>query len=108
MYDIHRRMKRTQMYLDEEMSRLLAAESRRRGTTVSFLVREAVAAAYGNQTREGDRASVIRKIAGAWADRTDLPPTGDLVRELRRSTRLTRLVGESSNAKVSTRQRRHH
>ncbi len=96
------------MYLDEEMSRLLAAESRRRGTSVSFLVREAVAAAYGSRATEKDRASVIARVAGAWADRTDLPATGDLVRELRQSTRLTRLAGEPSNAKVSARQRRHH
>jgi hypothetical protein len=42
-------VRRTQLYLDEEMSRLLAAESRRRGTTVSWLVRDAVAARYGTR-----------------------------------------------------------
>jgi len=36
-------VRRTQLYLDEEMIRLLAAESRRRGTTMAALVRDAVA-----------------------------------------------------------------
>lgn len=108
MYGIHRCMKRTQMYLDEAMSRLLAAESRRRGTTVSFLVREAVAAAYGNQPMDKDRANIIRRVAGVWEDRTDLPATGELVRELRRSTRSARWKGGPGNAQISARQRRHH
>jgi hypothetical protein len=38
---MHHRVKRTQLYLDEETARVLAAESR--GTTVSRLVRDAVA-----------------------------------------------------------------
>jgi hypothetical protein len=35
-------MKRTQLYLDEEMARALAALSRQKRTTVSELVRESV------------------------------------------------------------------
>src|SRR5689334_18598388 len=79
-------MRRTQLYLDEEMSRRLAAESRRRGTTVSALVREAVAATYGRGTTD-DRRAIIHRLAGVWADRRDLGDTSEFVRSLRRSTR---------------------
>lgn len=99
-------MKRTQLYLDDEMSRFLTAESRRRGTTVSALVREAVAASYSRPEAD-DRSAIIRRLAGAWADREDIGPTATFVRELRRSTRAERWV-RGSGGKVSPGQRRHH
>jgi len=99
MYAIHRDMKRTQLYLDEEMSRLLTAESRRRGTTVSALVREAVATTYGRRTSDEGRA-IIHRLAGVWAGRNDLGETDELVRSLRRSTRPQRWV-RGQRAKVS-------
>jgi hypothetical protein len=114
-------MRRTQLYLDDEMSRLLTAESRRRGTTISALVREAVAAAYGRN--EGtDRPGIIDRLAGVWADREDIGLTEPFVRELRRSRRperWTHRVGaqqpdthhaetRAAGGKVSPRQRRHH
>jgi Ribbon-helix-helix protein, copG family len=99
-------MKRTQLYLDEDMSRLLTAESRRRGTTVSALVREAVAATYARQDTE-DRQAIIRRLAGVWADREDLGDTEEFVRSLRRSVRPERWTGGRSG-KVSARHRRHH
>jgi len=99
-------MKRTQLYLDEEMSRLLTAESRRRGTTVSALVREAVAATYGRPAGD-DRRSIVQRLAGVWADRPDLGRTDEFVRTLRRSTRPTRWA-RGARGKVSPRQRHHH
>ena len=75
-------MKRTQLYLDEDMARALAAESRRRGTTVSELVREAIATVYGRQARTECRA-IIHRLAGVWADRDNLGDTEDFVRSLR-------------------------
>src|SRR5262249_48182992 len=106
MYDIHRHMKRTQLYLDEEVSRLLAAESRRRQTTVSALVREAVATAYGRQDATA-RGAITRRLAGVWADRDDLADTATLVRAVRRSTRPRRWQ-KGGRAEVPARQRRHH
>lgn len=106
MYVIHHCMKRTQLYLDEEMSRLLTAESRRRGTTVSALVREAVVATYGRRTSDEGRA-IIHRLAGVWADRDDLTDTAEFVRSLRRSTRLERWK-QSGRAKVPARHRRDH
>jgi Ribbon-helix-helix protein, copG family len=106
MYGIHRHMRRTQLYLDDEMSRFLTAESRRRGTTLSALVREAVAAAYG-RAESADRGAIIRRLAGVWADREDIGPTASFVRELRRSTRPERW-SRGRSGEVSPRQRRHH
>ena len=106
MYAIHCHKKRTQLYLDEEMSRLLTAESRRRGTTVSALVREAVATMYGRRTSDEGHA-IIHRLAGVWAERADLGDTEELVRGLRRSTRPERWE-QGARAKVSPRHRRHH
>jgi hypothetical protein len=99
-------MKRTQLYLEEEMARLLAAESRRRGTTVSALVRDAVVKGYGRQGRD-DRAGIIERLAGVWADRQDLGSSGDFVRRVRRSSRSERW-GRGRGGTVSPRHRRHH
>src|SRR5262245_54620813 len=99
-------MKRTQLYLDEEMSRLLTAESRRRRTTVSALVREAVAAAYGQHTFD-DRRTIWHRLAGVWAEREDLGDANEFVRSLRRSTRTDRW-DQGARGKVSARQRHHH
>jgi hypothetical protein len=106
MYTIHRQVRRTQLYLDEDMARLLAAESRRRGTTVSWLVRDAVATQYGRQPG-GDRSAIIGRLAGVWAGRDDIGRTEEIVRRERRSRRSQRWVGRRGG-EVPPRQRRHH
>jgi hypothetical protein len=99
-------MKRTQLYLDEEMARLLAAESRRRGTTVSALVRDAVLKGYGRHA-EQDRGEIIERLAGVWADHPDLGSSKEFVRRERRSTRPARW-GQGRSGKVPPRHRRPH
>jgi hypothetical protein len=99
-------MRRTQLYLDEECARLLAAESRRRGTTVSALVREAVDQAYGKDSAK-DRHVLIERLAGIWSDRADLADTDAIVRSLRQSARPARWGGRQSG-QVPARQRRRH
>lgn len=103
MYAIHRSMRRTQLYLDEECARILAAESRRRGTTVSALVREAVEQAYGKGSAK-DRHVLIDRLAGVWSDRADLANADAVVRSLRQSKRPARWEGRSGQ--VPARQRR--
>jgi hypothetical protein len=99
-------VKRTQLYLDEEMARLLAAEGRRRGTTVSELVRDAIVRRYGRQAKE-DRGAIIERLAGVWADRKDIGDGDDFVRRMRRSARPSRWGG-GRGGEVSSRHRRHH
>lgn len=83
-------MRRTQLYLDEEMARTLAALSRQRGKTVSELVRESVREKY--MARRGiDKAALGRQLAGIWAHRGDLAHTGRVVRRLRKGRRVKRL-----------------
>jgi hypothetical protein len=99
-------MKRTQLYLDEDMARRLAAESRRRGTTVSELVRDALLKGYGRGAGD-DRRAIIDRLAGVWRDRTDLGATAAVIRRLRASAR-SRRWGGGGGGKVSPRHRRHH
>ncbi len=83
-------MKRTQLYLDEEMSRMLAVVSRQRGTTVSELVRECVREKFGRNDAF-DKLAIARRLTGTWKDRSDLGSTARLVRSLRKDTRRRRL-----------------
>ena len=84
-------MKRTQLYLDDDMARILATVSRQRGATISQLVRESVRATFG---RAGalDKPAMARRLAGIWKDRTDLGDTGRFVRRLRKGTGRRRLT----------------
>lgn len=82
-------MRRTQLYLDEEMARTLSALSRQRGASISELVRESVRLKYMTE-RAVDRAEIARRLAGIWADRQDLRKIEDVVRALRRGQRLRR------------------
>ncbi|MEE9568070.1 MAG: CopG family transcriptional regulator [Candidatus Binatia bacterium] len=83
-------MKRTQLYLDEEMARTLAVLSRQKGTTVSELVRESVQERYMNR-KDIDKVSLARQLSGIWRNRKDLRAIDQTIRRLRKGTRLKRL-----------------
>ncbi len=83
-------MKRTQLYLDEEMARTLAALGRQQGKTVSELVRESVEAKYMKR-KDLDKAQLARQLAGVWRGRKDLKNIDRILRTLRAGTRLKRL-----------------
>jgi predicted DNA-binding protein len=83
-------MKRTQLYLDEEMARTLAVLSRQKGTTVSELVRESVQERYMNR-KDIDKVSLARQLRGIWRNRKDLRAIDQTIRRLRKGTRLKRL-----------------
>jgi hypothetical protein len=80
---------RTQLYLDRDLHARLATLARRRGRTISDLVREALALVYGPAHAE-DAVRTLRGIEGLWADRNDLGDTDAYVRRLRRDTRRKR------------------
>ena len=50
-------MKRTPLYLDEDIARILSAVSRQQGRTVSELVRECVREKFGEEKRKQSSAS---------------------------------------------------
>lgn len=82
-------MKRTQLYLDDDLWRALHAKAHLGGTSISELVRTAARERY-MVNREKRRAAMLG-IVGLWKDRTDLPDTETYVRNLRNDDRLERL-----------------
>jgi predicted DNA-binding protein len=82
-------MKRTQLYLDEEMARILETLSRQKGTTISELVRTSLREHY-LQGKELDKVSLARDLTGIWKNRRDLKDIDATVRKLRKGSRLKR------------------
>jgi hypothetical protein len=80
-------MKRTQLYLDEEMARTLETLSRQKGTTISELVRSGLREQYMS-TKKLDKAALAQGLAGIWKNRGDLKDAEGVVRKLRKGSRL--------------------
>jgi hypothetical protein len=87
---LEERMKRTQLYLDEEIARTLETLSRQKGTTISELVRAGLRERY-MPSKDLDKAALARSLAGIWKNRNDLKDIDATVRKLRKSSRLRRL-----------------
>jgi hypothetical protein len=83
-------MKRTQLYLDDDMWKALHIRSRQSGTPVSELVRQAVRDKYGNPLAH--RQQAMQAWVGLWKDREDLPDAETYVRQLRAGERLRRIA----------------
>lgn len=73
-------MKRTQIYLTEKEQEQLDKLSEKKGTSKSALVREAVDQYLAKHTKEY-RREVIKRVAGIWKDRDDLPDFEKLRKE---------------------------
>jgi macrodomain Ter protein organizer (MatP/YcbG family) len=82
-------MRRTQLYLDDDVWNALHARARKQGTTISDLVRQAVRDRYLGNLDE--RCKAMEALVGIWKDRTDLPDSTEYVRSLRLDTRIERL-----------------
>jgi hypothetical protein len=83
-------MKRTQLYLNEDIWKVLHVRSRQQGTSISELVRQAVRDKY--VSTPASRRQAMQALVGIWKDRKDLPDSTTLVRRLRKGTRLKRIV----------------
>jgi predicted DNA-binding protein len=83
-------MKRTQLYLDEEMARMLETLSRQRGTTISELVRKSVREHY-MLGKHLDKVSLARELSGIWRNREGSKDIEAAIRRLRSGSRLKRL-----------------
>ncbi|MBI1786250.1 MAG: CopG family transcriptional regulator [Acidobacteria bacterium] len=75
-------MRRTQLYLEEDVWQVLHILARQSGSSVSDLVRKAVRDKY--LSRGEGRRQALHSIVGIWKDRTDLPDTENYVRSLRK------------------------
>ena len=83
-------MRRTQLYLQEDLWKLLHIRSRQERTTISDLVRQAVQEKYGSSGKS--RARAMQALVGIWADREDVADSTAYVRRLRKGKRLRRLA----------------
>jgi hypothetical protein len=93
---------RTQLFLDEATHARLRALARRQGRTVSELVREAIARAFGGGTAQ-ERLRTSKAIQGLWRDRKDIGDTYEYVRNLRRDThRLRKPLAEFFSTATSS------
>jgi hypothetical protein len=81
-------MRRTQLYLEDELWAALHAKARLERASVSELVRVAVRERYLGNLEE--RKQAMLGIVGLWKDRDDLEDTETMVRRLRGGTRLKR------------------
>ncbi|HEX9781839.1 MAG TPA: CopG family transcriptional regulator [Opitutaceae bacterium] len=80
-------MIRTQIYLSPVQQKALKALAARTGRTQSELIRDAIDRFVG-QRKAAERGPVVRRSAGLWKGRTDLPDFAALRREADRvSTR---------------------
>ena len=83
-------MKRTQLYLNEDIWKALHIRARQRKTSISELVRQAVREKYGRSA--ADRREAMQALVGIWKDRQDLPDSEQYVRRLRKGKRLKRIA----------------
>ena len=82
-------MRRTQLYLQEDIWKVLHIRSRQQRTTISELVRQAVRDKYGSSS-EG-RKQAMQALVGMWKDREDVADSTAYVRRLRKGKRLKRI-----------------
>ena len=79
-------VRRTQLYLDDDLWSVLHTLARKRGGTISDLVRIALREKYGQERTI--RKEAFEGIIGLWKNRKDLSDTDEYVRSLRHGTRL--------------------
>ncbi|MGD0134082.1 MAG: CopG family transcriptional regulator [Bryobacteraceae bacterium] len=82
-------MRRTQLYLEDDLWKTLHILARQSGSTISELVRKALREKYLDDAAK--RKEALLSIVGIWKDRTDLGDTEKYIRDLRRDNRLRRL-----------------
>ncbi len=76
-------MKRTQIYISEEMQEELDALSQSQGISRSEIIREAVTE-YITRHSEGERTKKLEAGAGLWKDKKHLPDLSKLRKEFDR------------------------
>jgi hypothetical protein len=82
-------MKRTQIYLDDDLWAALHAQAILGGTSISELIRIAARDRYMGNIEE--RRAAMMGIVGLWKDRTDIENTEAYIRNLRNDDRMERL-----------------
>lgn len=82
-------MKRTQLYIEDDVFKALRRVSKEKAVSISELVRAAINKVYALD--KPDNADLILKeSAGVWKDRKDIASTEQYVRQMRKDTRKER------------------
>jgi predicted transcriptional regulator len=82
-------MKRTQLYMEDDVWKALQIRAKQSKSTISELVRQAVREKYLD--KKSERREAMLSAIGLWKNRTDLPDTETYVRSLRDDDRLKRI-----------------
>ena len=82
-------MRRTQLYLDDDLWNALHTRAKASGTTISELVRNAVRDRYIDKLE--DRKKAMLAVMGIRKSRKEFDDPEAYIRELRRGSRLDRL-----------------
>jgi len=82
-------MKRTQLYLDDDLWNALHVRAQSQRTSVSELVRQAARERYLGDLDE--RRKAMQAVVGIWKDRDEFYDPEKYIRSLRRGRRLERL-----------------
>jgi hypothetical protein len=77
-------MRRTQLYLEDDLWQALQLRARQSGSTMSELVRKAIRDTYIGAAI--DRKAAMTGIIGLWKDRDDIGDPQEYLRKLRRAT----------------------
>ena len=85
-------MRRTQLYLDDDLWTTLHTNAIRQGTTISSLVREAVRERYLGSLDE--RRKAMENLVGIRKGSTGQKPAVEMVRDLRKGRRIEMLERE--------------
>lgn len=83
-------MRRTQLYLGDDLWNALHFHAHLNGQTVSELVRKAAREKYMGNPEE--RAAAMEGIVGLWKDRKDIENADIYIRKMRKGARLKRRV----------------
>ncbi|MCX6617243.1 MAG: ribbon-helix-helix domain-containing protein [Acidobacteria bacterium] len=83
-------MKRTQLYIEDDLWAVLRIRSRQSGVSISELMRQAIRDRYPSGAAR--RQEAMRAVVGIWKDRSDLPDTESYVRRLRKGSRIKRVA----------------
>jgi hypothetical protein len=85
-------MRRTQLYLDDDLWTALHTKALLEGSTISELVRVAVRERYMGNLAE--RRAAMLGVVGLWKDRVDMEDSESFIRNLRDDDRLERLASD--------------
>ena len=83
-------MRRTQLYLEDDLWAALHAKALLEGATISELVRVAVRERYIGQP-SGTARGRCSNVVGLWKDRSEVEDAESFIRNLRNDDRLERL-----------------